>query len=75
MTDSEKEIYNKALDDVLKEAEEYGIVSDSVTFTFLQKYNCPLDEETVNKVNDMFCSDAISGLTLAIDNLRQPISD
>ena len=38
MTDNEKEIYNKAIDDVLETAKGYGLISSEVGFSDVMAY-------------------------------------
>ena len=73
-TDAEKkEIYNKAIDDVLKEAKRYGLISTELGFCILQQYiSKEIDED---KLWEKFDEMAQNELFMAVDDIRQQITD
>ena len=69
--DGAKEIYNRAIDDVLKEAKRYGLISTELGFSILQQYiSNEIDEDELWKKFDEMAQNELS---MALDNLRQPI--
>ena len=71
MTDSEKEIYNKAIDDVLERAKSYGLISSECGFSDVMAYeNNEISEDVLWM---RFEDNALRELEMAVEDLRQKI--
>ena len=71
MTDSEKEIYNKAINDVINRAKDYGLISSELGFSDIMAYeNKTISED---ELWERFEENALGELNMAILDLWQKI--
>ena len=69
--DGAKEMYNKAIDDVLEVAKGYGLISSEVGFSDLMAYeNNEISEDVLWM---RFDDNALRELKMAVEDLRQKI--
>lgn len=73
MTDSEKVIYNKALDDIINESKKHGLFSTELGYSDVQDYiNGKLTED---ELWERFEEIIHKELSMVVDDLRQSIFD
>lgn len=71
MTDNEKEIYNKAISDVIESAKSYGLISSELGFSDVMAYENK--EITEEELWERFEENALGELNMAVMDLWQKL--
>ena len=72
MTDNEKEIYNKAINDVLNKAKDYGLISSELGLSDIMDYEEKRISE--NELWERFEENALGELNMAVMDLWQKLN-
>lgn len=72
MTDSEKKIYNKAINDVINRAKDFGLISSDLGLSDIMEYeNKTISED---ELWERFEENAIGELNMAVLDLWQKVN-